>query len=176
MTPLKASHTPPTYLSLGLTKTSRLAANVNVTHCGSDSSQTNCAVRTVGSLNPWMASRLITMKSIIVVGITRWFKRRRTNRSHNFRYYLDKHLKICNQHGHNLSDETIQRTNETFQFIEEHLPTRISMPFVAYKLLKEIVPNGSQHVILNYFWLQVPQSSVGKHEEKWQNMLRQFDA
>ena len=103
-------------------------------------------------------------------------KRRRTNRSHNFRYYLDKHLKICNQRGYNLSDETIQRTNETFQFIEEHLPTRISMPFVAYKILKEIVPEGSEHVILNYLWLQVPQGSVWKHEEKWQNMLRQFDA
>ena len=103
-------------------------------------------------------------------------KRRRTNRSHNFRYYIDKHLKICNQHGHKLSDETIQRTNEAFQFIDEKLPTRISMPFVAYKILKEIVPKGPEHVILNYFWLQVPQGSVGKHEEKWQNMLRQFDA
>ena len=103
-------------------------------------------------------------------------KCRRTNRSHNFRYYLDKHLKICNQHGHNLSDETIQRTNETFQFIEEHLPTRISMPFVAYKILKGIVPEGSEPVILNYFWLQVPQGSVRKHEEKWQNMLAKFDA
>ena len=103
-------------------------------------------------------------------------KRRRTNRSHNFRYYLNKHLKICNQRGHNLSDETIKRTNETFQFIEEHLPTRISMPFVAYMILKEIVPEGPEHYILNYFWLQVPQGSVWKHEEKWQNMLAKFDA
>ena len=103
-------------------------------------------------------------------------KRRRTNRSHNFRYHLDKHLRICNQNGHNLSDETIKRTNETFQFIDAKLPTRISMPFVAYKILKEIFPEGPEHVILNYFWLQVPQGSVRKHEEKWQNMLRQFDA
>ena len=103
-------------------------------------------------------------------------KRRRTNGSHNFRYYLDKHLRICDQNGHNLSDETIQRTNETFQFIEEHLPTRISMSFVAYMILKEIVPEGSEHYILNYFWLQVPQGSVEKHEEKWQNMLQQFEA
>ena len=103
-------------------------------------------------------------------------KRRRTNRSHNFRYYLDKHLRICDQNGYNLSDETIQRTNETFQFIEEHLPTRISMPFVAFMILKEIVPEGPEHYILNYFWLQVPQGSVRKHEEKCQNMLRKFDA
>ena len=103
-------------------------------------------------------------------------KRRRTNRSYNFRYYLDKHLRICNQNDHHLSDEMIQRTNETFQFIEEHLPTRISMLFVAYKILNEIVPEGSEHYILNYFWLQVPQGSVWKHEEKWQNMLRQLEA
>ena len=103
-------------------------------------------------------------------------KRRRTNRSNNFRYYLDKHLKICDQNGHKLSDETIQRTNETFQFIEEHLPTRILMPFVAYMILKAILPEGPEHFILNYFWLQVPQSSVQKHEEKWQNMLAKFDA
>ena len=106
-------------------------------------------------------------------------KHRRSNRSHNFRYYLDKHLKICHQRGHNLSDETIQRTNETFQFIEEHLPTRISMPFVAFMILKEIVPEepkGPEHFILNYFWLQVPQGSVRKHEGKWQNMLAKFDA
>ena len=103
-------------------------------------------------------------------------KRRRSNRSHNFRYYLDKHLRICNQRGHNLSDATIQRVHETFQFIEEHLPKRISMPFVAFKILKEIVPKGPERDILNYFWLQVPQGSVGKHEEKWQNMLAKFDA
>ena len=72
-------------------------------------------------------------------------KRRRTNRSHNFRYYLDKHLIICHQRGHNLSDETVQRTNETFQFIDEYLPTRISMPFVAYMILKDIVPEGPEH-------------------------------
>ena len=38
----------------------------------------------------------------------------------------------------------IQRANETFKFIEEHLPARISMPFVAYMILKEIVPEGPE--------------------------------
>ena len=103
-------------------------------------------------------------------------KHRRSNRSHNFRYYLDKHLMICRQRGHNLADETVQKVHETFQFIEEHLPTRISMPFVTFKILKEIVPEGPERYILNYFWLQVPQSSGRKHEEKWQNMLAKFDA
>ena len=105
-------------------------------------------------------------------------KHRRSNRSHNFRYYLDKHLRHCYQYGYNLSEEKIQRTNKIFQFIEEHLPTRISMPFVAYMILKEIVSEGPEHIILNYFWLHayVPQGSVQKHEEEWKNMLAKFDA
>ena len=65
-------------------------------------------------------------------------ERRRSNRAHNFRYYLDKHLRICHQRGHNLSYETIQKVYEAFQFIEENLPTRISMPFVTFKILQEI--------------------------------------
>ena len=57
----------------GLTKTSRLAAIVNAKPCDSDSFQTNkFCEKLLGSLNPWMASRLITRNSIIVVGITRW--------------------------------------------------------------------------------------------------------
>ena len=103
-------------------------------------------------------------------------KRRRTNRHYNFRYYLEKHLRICTQKGHNLSSDTIQRANEAFQVIEQHLPERISMSFVAYKILKEIVSQGPEQYILKYFWWQVPQGSLWKHEEKWQNMLRKFDA
>ena len=108
-------------------------------------------------------------------GDYRVVKRRRSNRPYNFRYYLEKHLRICSQQGHNLSDDTTQRANEAFNVIEEHLPTRISMPFVVYMILKEIVPQGPEHYILNYFWLQVPQGSLWKHEEKWENMLRRFD-
>ena len=100
-------------------------------------------------------------------------KHKRSNRSHNFRYYLNKQLEICRQRGHNLDDETVHRVYEAFNFIEKHLPMRISMPFVAFKILKEIVP---EHDILRYFWLRVPQSSMWKHEEKWQNMLAKFDA
>ena len=103
-------------------------------------------------------------------------KRKRTNRHYNFKYYLNKNLKICNQRGYNLSFEIIQQANDSFNFIEEHLPEKISMPFVTYKILKEIVPTGPEHYILNYFWLQVPQGSVRKHEGKWQITLRKFDA
>ena len=85
-------------------------------------------------------------------------------------------MKILSKSGHTLSCATIQQANEFFDVIEEQLPKRISMPFVAYKILKKIVQSGEEHYILNYFWLQVPQSSVETHKEKWEHMLRQFDA
>ena len=102
-------------------------------------------------------------------------KQRRSTRRYNFRRYLEKHVKICSESGHTLSCKTIQQANEFFDAIEEQLPQRISMPFVAYKILQKFIPPGEEHYLLNYFWLQVPQSSVGKHEEKWAQMLRHFD-
>ena len=75
-------------------------------------------------------------------------KRKRTNRCYNFKYYFNKHLKICNQKGYNLSFELIQQANDSFNIIEKHLPEKISMPFVAYKILKEIVPTGPEHYIV----------------------------
>ena len=96
---------------------------------------------------------------------------RRTNRRYNFKYYLDKHLRICAGQGYTLSDAA----NEAFDAIEEQMPKRISMPFVAFKILEQIVPQ-EELFILVYFWLQVPEGSVSKHNEKWENMLREFDA
>ena len=84
-------------------------------------------------------------------------------------------MAICHRAGHQLSHETVQRANDLFDFIEESLPKRISMPFVAFKIFEEIVPQGPEHYILIYFWLQVPKGSVATHEVEWQNMLRQFD-
>ena len=103
-------------------------------------------------------------------------KQRRSTRRYNFRHYLEKHVKLLSENGHTLSCETIVKANEFFDGIEEHLPKRISMPFVAYQILGKIVQSGEERYILNYFWLQVPQSSVEKHKEKWEHMLRQFDA
>ena len=85
-------------------------------------------------------------------------------------------MKICSDNGYTLSCETIAKANELFEGIEEHLPKRISMPFVAYQILGPIVKSVEEKHILNYFLLQVPQSSVEKHTEKWEHMLRQFDA
>ena len=101
-------------------------------------------------------------------------KQRRSTRRYNFRHYLEKHLKLLSKKGHTLSWETIEKANEFFECIEEQLPKNISMPFVAYQILEHIVPEEKH--FLKYFWLQVPQSSVAKHTEKWKHMLRQFDA
>ena len=103
-------------------------------------------------------------------------KQRRSTRRYNFRHYLEKHVKLLSANGHTLSCETIAKVNEFFETIEEQLPKRISMPFVAYQILKQSVQPGEEKYILNYFWLQVPRSSVVKHKEKWEHMLRQFDA
>ena len=85
-------------------------------------------------------------------------------------------MKLLSERGYTLSCETIVKANEFFKVIEEQLPKRISMPFVAYQILGQIVQSVEEKHILNYFWLQVPQGSVEKHKEKWEHMLRQFDA
>ena len=103
-------------------------------------------------------------------------KQRRSNRKYNFRYYLEKHVEILSKRGHVLSYETIEKANEFFESIEEQLPKRISTPFVAFQILRHVVQLKEEKYILNYFRLQVPQSSVRKHAEKWEHMLRQFDA
>ena len=99
-------------------------------------------------------------------------KQRRSTRRYNFTHYLEKHVKICSEHKRPLSSETIKQANEFFEAIEEQLPKRISMPFVAYQILRHIVKSEEERYILNYFWLQVPQGSVAKHTEKWMQMLR----
>ena len=65
-----------------------------------------------------------------------------------------------------MSCETIQQANEFFDGIEEQLPKRISMPFVAFKILEQIVKSEEERYIRNYFWLQVPQGSVEKHKRE----------
>ena len=103
-------------------------------------------------------------------------KQRQSTRRYNFRHYLEKHVKLLSENGHTLAFETIVKANELFEVIEEQLPKRISMPFVAYQILGPIVQSEEEKYILNYFWLQVPQGSVEKHAEKWVHMLRQFGA
>ena len=100
-------------------------------------------------------------------------KQRRSNRRYNFRYYLEKHVKYCASKGFNLSCETVQQANEFFDVIEEQLPKRISMPFVAFKIFEQIVKTNEERFILSYFWVQVPEGSVWKHQKKWEEMRDQ---
>ena len=111
-------------------------------------------------------------KDLYACGDYKVVKPRRTTRRYNFRHYLNKHMAICHRAGRQLSHETVQRANDVFDSIAEHLPARISMPFMAYKILKGVVPEGPEHYILKDFELQVPKGSVAKHEEKWKNMMR----
>ena len=103
-------------------------------------------------------------------------KPRRTNRKYNFRRYMENQRKIITTNGHTLSFETIGKANELFERIEEYLPKRISLPFVAYQILGDVVQSAEEKYVLNYFWLKVPQNAVAKHIGKWNEMLRQFDA
>ena len=103
-------------------------------------------------------------------------KQRRTRRKYSFMRYMENQRKIITTNGHTLSFETINYTNEIFERIEEYLPKRISMSFVAYKILSNIVQSAEEKYVLNYFLLQVPQKAVAKHACKWNDMLRQFDA
>ena len=103
-------------------------------------------------------------------------KQRSTRRKYSFRLYMEKHRKIITTNGHTLSFESINKTNEIFEIIEEYLPKRISTPFVAYKILSNVVQSAEEKYVLNYFLLQVPQNAVAKHTGKWNDMLRQFVA
>ena len=103
-------------------------------------------------------------------------KQRRTRRKYSFMRYMENQRKIITTNGHTLSFETINKTNEIFERIEEYLPKRISMPFVAYKILGHVVQSAEEKYVLNYFLLQVPQKAVAKHACKWNEMLWHFDA
>ena len=103
-------------------------------------------------------------------------KQRCTRRKYNFMRYMENQRKIITTNGYKLSFETINKTNEIFERIEEYLPKRISTPFVAYKILSDVVQSAEEKYVLNYFLLQVPQKAVAKHTGKWNDMLRQFDA
>ena len=103
-------------------------------------------------------------------------KQRRTRRKYSFKNFLQKHSKIITTKGHILSFETIGNANEIFERIEEYLPKRISMPFVAYKILSNIIQSEKEKYVLHYFWLRVPQNALAKHICKWNEMLWHFDA
>ena len=101
-------------------------------------------------------------------------KQRRTRRKYSFMRYMENQRKIITTNGHTLSFETINKANEIFERIEEYLPKRISLPFVAYQILGHVVQSAEEKYVLNYFWLQVPQNAVAKHICKWNDMLQKL--
>ena len=102
-------------------------------------------------------------------------KPRRSSRKYNFRTYLENQRKIVTSNGHTLSFETIIKANEIFERIDKHLPKRISVPFVAYQILGNVVQSAEEKYVLNYFWLKVPQTAVAKHTALWNDMLGQLE-
>ena len=100
----------------------------------------------------------------------------RSTKKYNFRYYLNRALEahrsvLGHTGGALLSNDQITQTLDTFAFIENYLPKRISYPFVAYKILDCILPQGKQRLILAYLGNEIPQSTRHKHERTWNYML-----
>ena len=96
--------------------------------------------------------------------------KKRSTKKYNFSYYLNRALvgcKDCTQ----LSTDQISQALDTFAFIESYLPKRISYPFVAYKILDCILPQGKQRLFLAYLENEIPQSTRHKHERSWKYML-----
>ena len=87
------------------------------------------------------------------------------NRCYNFKYYLDKHLRLLARQKYTVSDETVQSAKEAFDAVEAAMPKRISMPFVAFKILEKIV-KPEERFLLGYFSMQVPEGSVRKHTKR----------
>ena len=85
-------------------------------------------------------------------------KQTRSTKKYNFRYYLNKTLEAY-KGGAQLSTDQISQALDTFAFIESYLPKRISYPFVAYKILDCILPQGKQRLILAYLENEIPQST-----------------
>ena len=96
--------------------------------------------------------------------------KRRSTKSYNFKYYLNSVLYACKGWAQ-LSSDQITQAHDTFAFIESYLPKRISYPFVAFKILDNILPQGQQRMILAYLELEIPRATRHKHERTWDYML-----
>ena len=96
--------------------------------------------------------------------------KKRSTKKYNFGYYLNRALEACKDWALLSTDQIIQ-TLDTFAFIESYLPKRISYPFVAYKILDCLLPQGKQRLFLVYLENEIPQSTRHKHDRTWNYML-----
>ena len=100
-------------------------------------------------------------------------KQKRSNRKYNFKYFLEKHVKVCAAQGFVLSSDTIQLAREFFIDIEPNLPRNISFAFIAFKIFQKI-KKDNEWFILNYFFMLIPPSSMARYEIEWEDMLRHY--
>ena len=100
-------------------------------------------------------------------------KKTRTTRKYTFKYSLNRLLDDCKflPLEAQLSPHQIHESNCIFEHMEGQLPDKISYPFVIYKILQKIIPNGPQRMLLNYIILKIPATHL-KHEQRWNNAFR----
>ena len=96
--------------------------------------------------------------------------KRGSTKRYSFKYYLQRVLDAC-KGWVQLSADQIAQAHDTFTFIESYLPKRISYPFVAFKILDSILPQGKQRLILVYLKNEIPRATRYKHERTWNYML-----
>ena len=112
-------------------------------------------------------------ESIYKYGDYKVTKQKRSNRKYNFKYFLEKHVKVCAAQGFVLSSDTIQRAREFFREIDSNLPQRSSFAFIAFKIFQKIAKDN-EWFILNYFLMLIPPSSMTGYEIEWEDMFRHY--
>ena len=95
----------------------------------------------------------------------------RTTRKYTFKYRLNKLLDSC-YYPTQLLPNQINEANFIFEHIQDKLPKKICCPFVIYKILEKIIPNGPQLMILKYMETKIPASTYLEHEQKWNFAFR----
>ena len=90
---------------------------------------------------------------------------RRTTKKYTFKYRLNKLLNSC-YYPTQLYPDQINEANCIFEHIQDKLPKKICYPFVIYKILEKIIPNGPQLMILKYIKTKIPASTYLEHEQR----------
>ena len=97
---------------------------------------------------------------------------RKQQKKYTFKYTLNRLLDNCNLLPTQLFPDQINEANCIFEHIGGQLPDKISYPFVIYKILEQIIPNGPQLMILKYIETKIPATTHLEHEQRWNNAFR----
>ena len=89
----------------------------------------------------------------------------KATRKYTFKYRLNKLLDSC-YFPTRLSHYQINEANCIFEHIQNKLPKKICYPFVIYKILEKIIPNGPQLMILKYIATKIPASTYLEHKQR----------